>query len=151
MGEAVFYQLGPEPPEAVLPRLLDRARAEGWDVEVRGTDAARMDALDLALWGEGDAFLPHGRQGGPHDARQPVLLTTAPARPPRACLVALDGAAVDPGEVRAAARTLVVFGADALDAARGQWKAMTDAGLAARYFAREGGAWVLKRAVEARA
>lgn len=139
--EAIFYQLGGEAPASVLPRLLDRAAAAGWRVELRGTDAARMDSLDLALWEDG--FRPHGRAGGPHDDLQPILLTTAPTGG-RDCLVALDGAPVEATEAASLQRILVVFGPEDVATARTQWKSLTAAGLPARYFEREGTAWALR-------
>ncbi len=79
MGEVWFYHLTEMRLEAVLPPLIARARGQGWRVEIRGRDAARMAALDAALWmGPEEGFMPHGMQGGPHDALQPVLLTTGP-------------------------------------------------------------------------
>jgi DNA polymerase-3 subunit chi len=123
------------------------ARAKGWRIELRGTDPARMDALDRALWGEGGEFRPHGLAGGPHDDDQPILLTVAPAGN-RDCLVALDGAAVTEAEARTATRVCIVFdGAEpeVLATARAQWKAITAAGLAAKFYVREGGAWALRQ------
>ena len=147
MGEATFYQLDGERPEAVLPRLLDLARGQGWTIELRGRDRARMEALDLALWGPGGEFRPHGLAGGPHDAAQPVLLTWGPGTPRRACLCAIDGAEVGLEEARAAARAMIVFdGAEeaALEAARAQWRALTQGGLPARFFVRDGQGWALR-------
>lgn len=146
--EAYFYQLGGDPPEAVLPRLLDMATGKGWSVEVRGLSRERMERLDLALWGEGGEFRPHGLAGGEHDADQPILLTVGAGGGRRDCLVALDGAPVSPEEARAAQRVCIVFdGSDPeiLGAARAQWKEMTAAGLAARFFVREGGGWTLRQ------
>ena len=60
--------------------------------------------------------------------------------------MALDGAPVAPTD--ATARLCVVFdGADpeVLATARAQWKALTGAGLAARFYVREGGAWALRQ------
>jgi DNA polymerase-3 subunit chi len=85
-----------------------------------------MESLDLALWAEG--FRPHGLAGGPHDDLQPVLLTTGPAGGCD-CLVALDGAEVEPAEAGALKRILVVFGPEDLATARAQWRALTAAGL----------------------
>ncbi len=146
MPEAFFYQLNGEAPESVLPRLLDMATGKGWRIELRGLSRERMERLDLALWGEGGEFRPHGLAGGPFDADQPILLTVGPGTPPRDCLVALDGAPVAPGD--ATTRLCVVFdGADAevLATARAQWKALTGAGLAARFYVRENGAWILRQ------
>lgn len=151
MPRALFYHLTAEPAEALLPILIGKALEAGLRVAVRGTDAARMAALDLALW-RGDGFVPHGLAGGPHDADQPALLvcdaTPAAGLPNRPdCLIALDGALLDPAEAAGLDRALVVFdGADPaqLAIARGQWKALVAAGIAAEYWNREGGRWTCK-------
>ena len=147
MAEAVFYQLMGAVPETVLPQLLDRLLAQGWRVELRGTERARMERLDLRLWGPGDDFRPHGLMGGPHDARQPVLLTWGEGTGGREALVALDGAPLTEAEALAAARVCVLFDGEdeaALGAARAQWRALTAAGIPARYFERAAGAWTLR-------
>ncbi|MCX7646601.1 MAG: DNA polymerase III subunit chi [Rhodobacteraceae bacterium] len=147
MGAVLFYHLTRRPLEAVLPPLLEKALAQGWRVCLRGTDAERLDWLDRKLWlGPEEQFLPHGLAGGPHDALQPVLLTTAcgPAANGAACLMAIDGAEVSPGEARAMARTCILFdGADpeALGRARAQWRALTAAGIGAEYWSEESGRW----------
>ena len=93
MGAAFFYHLTRAPLEATLPILLGKSLGAGWKVAVRGPNRDRMEWLDQKLWlGPEDAFLPHGLSGGPHDAQQPVLLTTvgqAAANDP-ACLMAID-------------------------------------------------------------
>ncbi|MET4103158.1 DNA polymerase-3 subunit chi [Roseovarius sp. MBR-78] len=149
MGAAYFYHLTRRPLEVTLPQLLDKALAAGWRVAVRGVDAARMDRLDAQLWlGPEDGFLPHGRAGGPHDADQPVLLTTDTASPNgAACVMAVDGAEVTPEEVQALERACILFdGSDevALARARAQWKALTGAGCAAQYWSEETGKWQKK-------
>lgn len=148
MGEAYFYHLTRNPVETTLGVLLSRCRAQDWRVAVRGGDAARLEALDAALWeGPAETFLPHGLAGGPHDARQPVLLTTGAAANAPQCLMALDGAEVAPGEVAELIRVCILFdGMDggAVAQARTQWKALTDAGCGARYWSEETGKWVEK-------
>lgn len=148
MGAALFYHLTRSPAESLLPALIDKALAAGWRVELRGTDAGRMERFDQLLW-QREGFLPHGRAGGPHDARQPVLLTLAgeAAANGAACLIAVDGAPVEPAECAAAERTCLVFdGSDpaAAEAARGRWRALTGAGIAAEYWSEEGGGWSRK-------
>ena len=149
MGAAYFYHLTRQPLERALPVLLGKALAAGWRVELRGTDPARMAWLDEALWrGPEDSFLPHGLAGGAHDADQPVLLTAggAAANDP-ACLMAIDGAEVEAGEVAALERVCILFdGHDpaAVDRARAQWKALTGAGCAAQYWSEETGRWQKK-------
>jgi DNA polymerase-3 subunit chi len=148
MPEAFFYQLNGEAPEVVLPRLLDMGRTKGWRIELRGRSRERMEQIDRALWGPGDEFRPHGLAGGAHDADQPILLTVGAAEAGRDCLVALDGAPVSETEAQRTARVCIVFdGADpdVLGTARAQWKALTGAGLAAKFYIREDGAWILKQ------
>lgn len=149
MGEVFFYHLTRSGLEATLRQLLEKCLAQGWRVALRGVDPARLDRLDGALWlGAAEGFLPHGRAGGAHDALQPILLTTdadAPNRP--ACLVSIDGAPVTPDEISALARAMIVFdGHDsaALATARAQWKALTGAGVKAKYWSEETGRWAMK-------
>lgn len=150
MGSAYFYHLTRHPLEVTLPQLLGKARGAGWRVLVRGVEDARLDWLDEKLWlGPDESFLPHGRAGGPHDARQPILLSrdTDTAANNAQCLMAIDGAEVSPEEVGALERACVLFdGIDetALNHARGQWKALTDAGCAAQYWSEASGRWEKK-------
>ncbi|SIS92029.1 DNA polymerase III, chi subunit [Roseivivax lentus] len=149
MGAAYFYHLTHHPLEETLPLLLEKARGAGWRVAVRGVEAARLDWLDEKLWlGPEDGFLPHGRSGGPHDAAQPILLTDA-AEAPNApdCVMAIDGAAVAAEEVQALARVCVLFDGNdpaAVQAARVQWKTLTDAGCSAQYWSEDSGRWEKK-------
>ncbi len=149
MGAAYFYHLTRRPLEVVLPQLLERALGQGWRVLVRGRDADRLAALDTAIWTAAeDSFLPHGIAGGDDDARQPILLTVSDAAPgDRACLMAIEGAAVSAEEVGAVERVCVLFdGADpaALDRARAQWRELTRAGASAQYWSEESGKWEKK-------
>lgn len=146
MGAAYFYHMTRTPLEATLPALLAKAREAGWRVAVRGTDAARMEWLDERLWlGPEEAFLPHGLAGGAHDADQPVLLTTGNALTNgAACLMAVDGAGVDPDEAHGLERVCILFDGNdpaAVERARGQWRALTGAGVAAQYWSQASGRW----------
>ncbi|NIZ12407.1 DNA polymerase III subunit chi [Phaeobacter sp. HF9A] len=149
MGAAYFYHLTQKPLQATLPVLLEKARGAGWRVAVRGRDPDRLAWLDEALWLGGDAsFLPHGCAGGPHDALQPILLTTsATAANTPVCVMSIDGAEVAPEEVQALERVCILFdGTDpeAVQQARGQWKTLTAAGCAAQYWSEESGRWEKK-------
>ena len=149
MGAVYFYHLTRSPLEATLPMLLGKARGAGWRVIVRGADEARLKWLDEKLWLVGDeAFLAHGLAGGEHDAVQPILLTQGAENPNgAACLMAVDGAAVSAEEVSALERVCVIFDGNdpgALEAARGQWKALSEAGCAAQYWSQESGKWEKK-------
>ncbi|MEL6588238.1 MAG: DNA polymerase III subunit chi [Pseudomonadota bacterium] len=145
MGDVYFYHLTRNPVEDVLRTLLTRSLDQGWRVTVRGTDPERLAWLDEKLWlGPKEAFLPHGLAGGDHDARQPVLLTQGPAVNDPSCLISVDGADMTPEEVAPLARACILFDgldADAVGRARQQWKALTDAGVGARYWSEESGKW----------
>lgn len=146
MGAAYFYHLTQTPLEQTLPSLLEKCRGAGWRVAVRGTDAARLDWLDEKLWLAGDgAFLPHGRAGGPHDADQPILLTDgADAANDPQCVMSIDGADISDAEVAALERVCILFDGNddaALTKARGQWKALKDAGCSAQYWSQKSGSW----------
>ena len=145
----MFYHLTRRPLEETLAMLLEKSRGAGWRVAVRGVDPGRMAWLDERLWlGAEDGFLPHGLAGGPRDRDQPILLTTAATAPNGArCVMAVDGAAVDPGELAGLDRLCVLFDGydeDALQGARAQWKLMKDAGVSAQYWSEESGRWEKK-------
>ncbi|MEX0366344.1 MAG: DNA polymerase III subunit chi [Ruegeria sp.] len=148
MGAAYFYHLTRRPLEDTLTMLLGKALDAGWRVAVRGPDAVRLGWLDDKLWlGTDEGFLPHGLAGGPHDADQPVLLTTGEAGNGATCVMAIDGAPVSADEVNALDRVCVLFDGNdpnALDVARGQWKTLKDAGVAAQYWSEESGRWEKK-------
>jgi DNA polymerase-3 subunit chi len=154
MASAMFYHLNRGPAEATLPMLLTKSLEAGWRVLVRGRDAGLIARLDLRLWTEpADGFLPHGVAGGPHDADQPVLLTTSDAPAPDApnapdCLIALDRAPVDVAEAQALARTCILFDAadpEAMELARAQWRALSAAGIPAQYWSDASGGWRKER------
>jgi DNA polymerase-3 subunit chi len=148
MAIARFYHLTRDPPEALLPQLLGKSLEAGLRVALRAAPGPRLEALDRALWA-GEGFLPHGVEGGPHDADQPVLLTAtdgaAAALPNRpGCLIALDQMAVTPEEAQAMERLCILFdGTDpqAVEAARAQWRMLTRAGIVAEYWSQDGGRW----------
>ena len=150
MGEVYFYHLTRSPLEVALSQLLPRALTAGWRVAVRSRDAGRLAWLDDQLWlGAEDGFLPHGIEGGPQDADQPVLLTVSPDLPPGvACLMSVDGAAVAPAEAAALQRVCILFDGNypgALTLARQQWRDVTGAGLGAQYWSEDGGRWEKKQ------
>lgn len=149
MGEVFFYHLTQSALAATLRQLLEKSLAQGWRVAVRGPDGGHLDRLDAALWlGPEEAFVPHGRAGGPHDAHQPILLTTEPTAPNRPdCVVSIDGAPIAAEEMGALSRAMILFdGHDpaALGTARAQWKALTGAGIKAKYWSEESGRWAMK-------
>ena len=148
MGAAYFYHLTRRPLEDTLTMLLGKALEAGWRVAVRGPYTGRLGWLDEKLWlGAEEGFLPHGMAGGPFDADQPVLLTTGPAPNGATCVMSIDGAEVTPEEVSNLDRVCVLFDGndpDALNVARGQWKALKEAGASAQYWSEESGRWEKK-------
>lgn len=151
MGAALFYHLTRSAPETLLPVLIGKSLTAGWRVELRGVSVASQQALDTRLW-QGEGFLPHGMAGGPHDARQPVLLTVAGGEAAATnrpnCLIAVQGAAVTPEECQPLERTLILFDGNdpaALDYARGQWRLLTKSGLSAEYWSEASGKWERKQ------
>ncbi len=150
MGAAYFYHLTRRPLPETLMMLLGKSLENGWNVVVRGTDQAGLEALDKALWlGPGDGFLPHGLAGGgAQDADQPVLLTLGSDLANAArCLMSVHGAEVAAAEVAALERVCILFDGNddaALARAREQWTALKNAGASAQYWSEESGRWEKK-------
>ncbi len=148
MGEVYFYHLTRAPLEVTLLTLLGKSLQTGWQVAVRGRTDAMLDRLDEQLWlRPEDGFLPHGRSGGAHDSAQPVLLTKDKAANDPTCLILVEGADATPEEVGQMERVMVLFdGHDpaAVQSAREQWKTLTGAGAAAKYWSEESGRWEMK-------
>lgn len=148
MGVAMFYHLTRSGVGETLEMLLRRALDQGWRVMIRGTDRAALERLDLALWSDPpESFMPHGMEGGPHDADQPVLLGLGPVANGSQGLFLIDGADVTADEARALERVWLLFDGgdlDAVQAARVKWKALTGAGIAAQYWSEETGRWQKK-------
>lgn len=148
MGTAMFYHLTRSSAEDTVTSLLARAVGMGWRIMIRGRDATRLDRLDAHLWQHPEnSFLPHGRAGGADDARQPVLLGDGAITNDATAMMVLDGAEVGLTEAQSLTRVWLIFdGEDAtqLAAARAQWKALTEAGIAAQYWSEETGKWQMK-------
>lgn len=135
-----FYQLSCSTPEAALPLLLERCLKKGLRGLVRGADAGRLEALDLALWSfRPEAFLPHGREGQPDHgggARNPIWLTSSQGNANGAhVLFLIDGA--DAPDAEAFQRACFVFsGADAAAVAnaRTRWRQGKEAGFSLAFW-----------------
>ncbi len=154
MAEVFFYHLTTSPLERTLPDLLERTLARGWTAVLRVGSEATLAGFDRLLWTfRQDAFLPHGTPASPHPERQPVYLTAGPEVPNGARLLMLvEGAGAEPSEMASFDRTCLLFDGtdpDALARARGDWRAVTEAGLAAVYWAQEDGRWIDRRRVPA--
>jgi DNA polymerase-3 subunit chi len=144
MTDIGFYHLMTTPLERALPRLLERALAEGHRVVVMAGSSERVDHLDQVLWTYDDAsFLPHGSARDGNAERQPVWLTTADENPNGATLLVLVDGARSAG-VAAYRRVLDVFdGGDeaAVEAARGRWRDAKAVGHALTYWQQTASGW----------
>ncbi len=148
MAEVLFYHLTQTPLERTLPELLEKSLQRGWRVLVKGGNADRLAFLDDSLWTyKDDSFLPHGLAGEGAE-RQPVYLTIGDEEPNQAnILFVVDGAAYPFDKMNKFDRVCVLFDgndADALNAAREDWKATAAAKLPAKYWAQEDGRWTQK-------
>lgn len=144
----MFYHLTRSDAETTVLTLLPRAIAAGWRVMIRGADRAALQRLDTRLWLDPeDGFLPHGLEGGPHDADQPVLLGQGAAVNRPQALALIGGADVTPDEARGLERVWTIFDGDdpaAVSHARGLWSRLTVAGVSAQYWSEESGRWQKK-------
>lgn len=150
MGHAMFYHLTHSSADALVQLLVPRAMGQGWRIAIRSPQRETLNRLDNLLWEHPeDGFVPHALSNGTAaDADQPVLLTQDHALPNGArYLLALDGADISASETALLERACLVF--DATDAAqmthaRGLWKTLTAAGVAAQYWSEESGSWAMK-------
>jgi DNA polymerase-3 subunit chi len=144
MTEIGFYHLLTMPLERALPKLLERAVADGHRIVVIAGSQERVDHLDALLWTYNDAsFLPHGSARDGDAARQPIWLTTADENPNRAtALVLLDGATS--AHLGDFARCFDIFDGndtDAVAAARERWKGVKAAGHQITYWQQTEAGW----------
>jgi len=135
--EVLFYHLEQQPLERVLPTLVEKTLERGWRAVVQANSVERLAAIDLALWTyREDSFLAHGTAKDGHAAEQPVYLTTGGETPNGAGVRFL----VDGAEAEAFSgfvRIVYMFDgndADAVQIARGQWKAAKGAGCPVTYW-----------------
>ena len=137
MTEIGFYHLTRTPLEQALPKLLGRVLAQGGRAVVRGGDAARLAALDAALWLSADPdWLPHGTPATGSPELQPIWLTEADDAPNGARFLFLVQGA-DSARLADYDRVLDLFDgqdADALAAARRRWSAAKAAGHSLAYW-----------------
>ena len=146
---ALFYQLTRSPREQVMAMLLTRALAQGWRVELRADPSGGpLAQIDERLWrGTAVDFLPHGIEGGDHDALQPVLITNTPPDPSAGrfdAVMAVSGAQVTAADCLGRQRLWILFDGNdtaALDHARAQWKTLTGEGVEGQYWSEAEGSW----------
>jgi DNA polymerase III subunit chi len=140
-----FYLSGDQPLERVLPLIARAALGQGQRLLVVSEDAEQLARLDTALWQQQpEQFLAHGVAGGPHDARQPVLLSATCDAANGAELLALaDGLWRE--EAEQFTRVFLFFDESGRAAARGVWRQFEGRDEVEREFHElEGGKWVRK-------
>ena len=146
MAEVGFYHLRTMTLDRALPRLLERACADGQRVVVIAGSAERVDHLDTLLWTYDEAsFLPHGTARDGNGARQPIWLTTEGDNPNGAGIAMLvDGARADLARYT---RCCDIFDGNdeaAVAAARRRWREAKDAGHALTYWQQTERGWEKK-------
>jgi len=151
LTEVGFYHLTRTGPDQALPALLGRTLAANERAVVRVTDAARVAALDEALWASQDPdWLPHGNARTGHAALQPIWITASDENPNGArFLFLLDG--IGCADLLAWARVFDLFdGRDeaAVAAARGRWTAAKELGATLAYWQQTDRGWA-KRGADA--
>ena len=139
---ADFYQLSQTPVEAALPALAAKMREAGARVLVVSADPAQLTRISDALWAVKDNFLAHGLAGGPHDARQPILLSDTLETPNAATFLALADGHWRAGS-EAFERVFLLFEETTIDAARAIWRKLgEDEGAERNYWRQlDGGKW----------
>lgn len=118
-----FYQLSQTPVEGALPQLAGKMREAGARVLVVSADDGQLARISDALWAVKADFLAHAPAGGPHDSRQPILLSENLANPNGATFLALaDGLWRDGAE--AFERVFLLFDGSTIDGARSTWRSL---------------------------
>lgn len=138
-----FYQLSRDPAEGVLPQIARNSLKAGERLLVVSGDDGQLGRISEGLWTKlPESFLAHGRSGGEHDARQPILLSGSlePANAARFLAIA-DGVWRDsdaPFE-----RVFFLFDDATLQAARDCWRMLGQRdGLERRFWKQQDGKWV---------
>ncbi|HTV38458.1 MAG TPA: DNA polymerase III subunit chi [Xanthobacteraceae bacterium] len=147
MAEIGFYHLLATPLERALPRLLERARGQGYRILVRAASSERVEHLNALLWTYDEAsFLPHGAAKDGNAAAQPIWLTERDDNPNDATmLVLVDG--VEAADLTAFARCADLFDGNddcAVAAARERWRRAAAAGHALTYWQQSEQGWEKK-------
>jgi DNA polymerase III subunit chi len=148
MTEVLFYHLGRQPLDRVLPGLLEKTLERGWRAVVQAGNQERVDALDALLWTYADdSFLPHGTARDGMTDQQPVFLTAKDDNPNGATVRFLVDGAEAP-DLTGYMRVVYIFDGrdeDALAQARVEWKKIKNSGLTVTYWQQnDNGRWEKK-------
>jgi DNA polymerase-3 subunit chi len=147
VSDVGFYHLTRTGAELALPALLGRTLKAGQRAVVICGSAARVEALDAALWLCNDPdWLPHGTDATGHADLQPIWLTDRDEAPNGAkFLFLLDGA--DSASLGSFERVFDLFDGsdeDAVQAARARFRARKSAGHTLTYWQQTAKGWEKK-------
>jgi DNA polymerase-3 subunit chi len=151
MAEIRFYHLTARTFEQTLPVLLDRTLQRGWRAVVSVGSEERVESLAGHLWTYSkEGFLPHGTKRDGFAEEQPVWISDHVENPNAAQVLFLGDGAESDGDAGFATVCDLFDGNDpeAVQAARGRWKRLRDAGHTLVYYQQdEAGAWSEKQRV----
>jgi DNA polymerase III subunit chi len=134
-----FYQLSRDPVEAALPQIARASLKAGERLLVVSADEAQRGRISEGLWTLKESFLAHGQAGGPHDARQPILLNDGLAAINGARFVVLADGVWREGDF---ARIFYMFDAATLLPARDCWRMLgMREGVERHFWKQDGGKW----------
>lgn len=136
-----FYHLTRDPAETAIASIARKAVEAGKRMLVVSDDDEQLMRVSEALWASPGSFLANGAQGGPHDARQPILLanTVDPANG-AAFLILADG---QWREGEGFERTFLFFDGSTIEAARTRWRELGQReGMERHYWRQDGGRWI---------
>lgn len=137
MAEVRFYHLSSTSLESALPKLLEKTLERGKRAVVMARSDERVEALCAHLWSYDDrSFLPHGTRRDGFATHQPIWITERDENPNEADYLFLtDGAASEQmAEFEICALLFDGRDAEALQAARAEWKRCKDLQLAMTYW-----------------
>ncbi|MEO7384446.1 MAG: DNA polymerase III subunit chi [Novosphingobium sp.] len=146
-----FYQLSRDPAPLAVAQIAAKAVEAGKRLLIVADEDALLIKVSEALWGRPGTFLANGAAGGPHDARQPILLSDkVDAANGATCLILADGkwregVAPDCGgaECGEFERIFLFFDDTTVVAARDLWKALGNReDLTRNFWKQDGGKWV---------
>jgi DNA polymerase-3 subunit chi len=147
VAEIGFYHLLSTPLDRALPRLLERARAQGYRILVRAASAERIEHLNALLWTYDEAsFLAHGSARDGNPASQPIWLSAGQDNPnDAAMLVLVDG--IEAEDLASFARCADFFDGNdpaAVAAARERWRRAAASGHTLTYWQQTEAGWEKK-------
>jgi DNA polymerase-3 subunit chi len=138
-----FYQLSRDPAEAALAMIAGKVLDAGERLLVVSGDDALTERISEALWTrQPDSFLAHGLSGGPHEGRQPILLSDRTEAGNGARYVALADGRWRDGAL-AFERVFLLFDEATIEEARATWRSLDGRdGLDRNYWRQEDGRWI---------